>query len=288
MNKRKLNIRPLRRISQLLVLLMLVSIPYLTSNPSDWSPSRIVLRQLPEPRIFPVTGDLWSISIGSIKFAHPVAFIEETISSKVLYTPLVISVLIPIIITIILGRVFCSWMCPVGFMLELNQKADGFFRKLKLKYPLKIRDYRYSILTLSLISGFIFSFPVISVFDPPHVFGRELMYIFTHNAISLTGTGLLLGILLFETFSTSRAWCNYLCPSGGALSILGSMRLWYIRMNRERCNHCGICNDACPYHLEPMGLADNQRFDWTKCDNCGLCRDVCPEGAISYVMGRRT
>jgi ferredoxin-type protein NapH len=283
----RVKIRPIRRVVQIGVLSFLIIIPYLTSNHLDWSPSRIVLGHLPEPRIFPVTGDLWSMSIGNLKLVHPVAFIETTISTKRIYIPLILSVIIPLLITIILGRVFCSWLCPVGFILELNQKVNRFFKKMGLHKTIRITDIRYIILFIALVLSFFLAFPLISIFDPSHMLGRELMYIFTHNAFSLTGVGILLGILSFEMFSTSRAWCNYLCPSGGALSLLGSGRLWRIRMDKERCTHCHICNDACPYYLEPMRLAEEQKFDGVKCDNCGLCRDQCPEGAISYTIERR-
>jgi len=283
----KLKVRPIRRVLQIGVLSLLIITPYLTSNHLDWSPSRIVLGHLPEPRIFPIAGDLWSMSIGSIRLSHPVAFIEETISAKRIYMSFLISAIIPILITITLGRVFCSWLCPVGFILELNQKVNRFLKKMGIHKTIRITDIRYIVLSIALVLSFFLAFPLISIFDPPHMLGRELMYIFTHNAFSLTGIGILSGILLFEMFLTSRAWCNYLCPSGGALSILGSWRLWRIKMDKERCTHCSICNDVCPYYLEPMRLADDQEFDWIKCDNCGLCRDACPEGAISYTTGRR-
>ena len=132
--------------------------------------------------------------------------------------------------------------------------------------------------------GFIFAVPLISVFDPPHVFGRELMYLFTHNAVSMSGMGILAGILVFETFSTSRVWCNYVCPSGGGLSILGTKRLLHIGMDKDACILCEKCDEVCPYRLEPMRLAKGKRFDWEKCDNCGLCRDVCPSRAITYKL----
>lgn len=274
--------RYIRRVVQVLVLIIFVAVPFFTRNPLDWSPSRIVLGHLPTPTVFPFSGDTWSFSISDFRMIHPVAFIEEAISAKAVYLPLIVALIIPLFMTILLGRFFCSWMCPTGFLLELNQKSGSFFNRIGIKYNVSIKDFRYIILVLALIFGFIFAFPLISVFDPPHVLGRELMYLFTHHAISLSGMGLLLGIVLFETFSTSRAWCNYICPSGGALSLLGSKRLWHIGMDRKKCIHCLKCDEVCPYYLDPMKLADNEDFDWVKCDNCGLCRDVCPTAAISY------
>ncbi len=280
--RHRFRIKPPRRLVQLGVIVVLIGVPFYTQNPLEWSPSRIVLGHLPKPRVFPLSGDTWSFSIGGFTLTHPVAFIEEVLSSKVVYQPLLISALIPLVLTLVLGRVFCSWLCPVGFLLELNQKVNSLFRRAGLHLRVRIKDLRYTILALALVLVFFFAFPILSIFDPPHLFGRELMYIFTHGAVSLSGAGLLLGIFLLDLFFAPRVWCRSLCPSGGALSLLGARRLWRIRMDAGRCTHCGYCDEACPYGLEPMGLAEAKGFDWLKCDNCGLCRDVCPTGALSY------
>lgn len=284
--RRKWPVTPVRRLSQILVLLVLVLVPLAGQQPGSWSPSRIVQGQLPEPVIFPVTGDTWSFAIGDYQLVHPVAFLENWASAKRLYLPLLTAALLPLAMTLLLGRFFCSWICPVGFLLELNAKANRWLSRHGMTFSLRVPDFRYPFFTLCLALGFLFAFPLISVFDPPHVLGRELMYIFTHQQFSLTGMGLLLAIFLFELLAVSRVWCSSLCPSGGGLSLLGRWRLWRIALDREKCLHCEGCDHACPYRLAPMNLAEGKKFDWTKCDNCGLCRDACPTGAITYGCNR--
>lgn len=276
-----------RRLVQIAVLGMLVMIPFYSQNPNSWSPSRIIQGQLPPPATFALSGDTWSFAIGDFRLTHPVAFLESWVSAKVVYLPLLIATLLPLAMTLVLGRFFCSWLCPVGFILELNMKSNTFFEKLGLHREIRIPDFRYLILALSLVFGFFLAFPVISVFDPPHLLGRELMYFFTHQEVSLMGVGFLFAIVLFEMFFTSRGWCNVFCPSGGGLALLGMKRLWRIRMTPENCIHCGECDKTCPYRLGPMGLAEGDRFDWTKCDNCGRCRDGCPAKAISYTFSMK-
>jgi ferredoxin-type protein NapH len=277
-----------RRLVQILVLAVLIIVPILTMNPSEWSPSRIVLGHLPPPSVMDISGDTWAFTIKGFRLIHPIAFLEGVLSSRILYIPLLVGAVIPLAITLVLGRVFCSWLCPVGLILELNQRLNGLLKKAGLNRPVWIPDLRYTLFFVMLLLSFFLSSPIISAIDPPHVFGRELMYLFTHRMLSLSGMGILLGILLFESFSTTRVWCSRLCPSGGGLSLLGARRLLRIDMDLTLCNHCGYCNTACPYNLEPMGLAEEEkRFDWIKCDNCGLCRDSCPTGAIKYVLKGR-
>lgn len=281
-SKYKFKVLYLRRLTQIGILISLILIAYLSSNPYHWSPSRIALRTLPPPKVIPVSGDTWAFKIGNFSFVHPVAFIEELLAFKKLYLPLLKAMIIPFLITLILGRVFCSFMCPAGFIFELTHNIRKRFKKTNLEKTSSFKDYRFLLLGISFIFSIILSIPIISIFDPPHIIGREFMYFFAHHQISLSGTGFILILIIIEIFIFSRLWCNYFCPSGGCLSLIGKKRLLKIKMEKTKCIHCGKCDEVCPYYLFPMKLAENKPFDWTKCDNCGLCRDVCPAGAISY------
>jgi len=286
-SKRRWKVRPIRRLTQMFVLIFLIVIPATSQNFSVWSPSLIIQGYLPSPVLSRITGDTWSLGIGDFRITHPVALMDFLVSAKECCSSLFISVLIPLCVTLILGRAFCSWLCPVGFLLELNMKANRLLCRMGFTHKIELRDFRYIIFALLLILGFFFSFPLISTFDPPHVLGRELMYLFTHQQVSLSGMGLLIVILLFEVFFTSRAWCRAFCPSGGGLALLGRKRMWRIRIIAKECIRCEKCNSACPYGLSPSHLVTNGNFDWTICDNCGLCRDICPTKAISYGFGLR-
>ncbi len=279
-----MKVKPFRRAFQVGFILLLILVAYYSQNPWAWSPSRIALGELPPPRVTSVWGDSWSLTIAGITFNHPLAVVEAVVATKALYITAVVGMLIPLLITLVLGRVFCSWLCPVGFLLELNQNIRALVRK-KTGITIKTGDYRYKLLIISVALTFLLATPVISAFDPPHVFGREIMNLMLHHTLSLGGIIILGGIFVVELFS-DRIWCRNFCPAGGFLSFLGRKRVVKIKKKQEKCILCGECNLACPYNIRPVELGIEKEVNEETCDNCGLCRDACPAHALHYAIGR--
>ncbi|NOZ60002.1 MAG: 4Fe-4S binding protein [Euryarchaeota archaeon] len=281
-----MEVRRLRRVFQVLVLAVLVAVPLYSQNPIEWAPSRIAMGELPPPRVSRVWGDTWSFSFYGFTVTHPLAALEAMLAAKVVYLPLLAAALLPLAITLLLGRVFCSWICPAGFLLELNQRLGSFLSSRGVRLSLRVADYRYHLLGFALLLSFFFATPVVSAFDLPHVLGREIFYVLTYGAPSYGGLLLLTGVVLLEALAARRIWCRSLCPAGGFLSLLGAKRVVRISKRMERCIFCGECNIACPYGLRPVELGIDKDFNDRTCDNCGLCRDACPTGALYYAVRR--
>ncbi len=246
-----------------------------------------------------VRGGPWSLELAGVSFTDPLAASESALASARLPWVLLVGVCIPVLLTLVLGRVFCSWLCPVGFLLELNDKLRNFLRWLELK-PRNLRPPRqskYWLLGLGLAGSALLGLPMLGMVYPPAVLGRELhelVFAFFDSAelgefgprFWLSGLGwgsaLLGGIALFELLLAPRWWCRVMCPGGALYSLLGAARLIRVKRDAEACTGCGNCNRVCPMALRPM--QDVMGMD---CDSCGLCISSCGDKALDYKLWDR-
>lgn len=242
-------------------------------------------------------GGSWSAQLGPLSLTDPLGALESILARKKVVRVVVISLIVPVIATLLLGRIFCSWICPVGFMLELSDKLRGWFRFLEI-HPHDVhfaRGTKYALLAVGAATAFITAVPVLGYIYPPAIFNREAHDLvfgmfdraetgkFGFSAAGLTWMSLiLLGILLFEVFVSRRWWCRYVCPGGALYSAIGAVRPVRVKLIAKSCTHCSDCITACPMGLNPM-----LNKMGVECDNCGECISSCHDDALKYAIGVR-
>lgn len=81
--------------------------------------------------------------------------------------------------------------------------------------------------------------------------------------------------------------CYFACPiKGKALCIDSATGARYV--NKNECNGCGICVEACPFDIQRINL-DTKRKAAIKCDLCKdraggpVCVEVCDREALTFV-----
>jgi NAD-dependent dihydropyrimidine dehydrogenase PreA subunit len=152
-------------------------------------------------------------------------------------------------LAIVLGRVFCGWICPLGSLIEAfdfilsplrrrNPLALGSFpkRKFLVRYPL-------SLLLLGAVLVTVFTQVPLLQFLHPNIWIIRI--------VSLTTLGLFfLALLLLFSLFARRLWCTYLCPLGALYGLLARIPLFRLRI--RACSNCGRC-ERCPTEAANYG-----------------------------------
>lgn len=218
--------------------------------------------------------------------------------------------IVVIILTLLTGRTYCSFLCPLGIGQDINSRLGGRikrkFRRFGFKKPHTI--IRYGLLAITLIVTIIWGIYMVSLLDPYSIFGRFVTYfikplvlllnnfvekilirfnIFTLSNIRVEGFRLMtyaipvVFLFLIGLFSLTRGrlYCNMICPVGTLLGLLSKISLLRIRFDKDKCARCGRCSLSCKSSCIDF-LSYN--IDNSRCVECFNCITNCPEKALSY------
>ncbi len=235
----------------------------------------------PEEDLNQIKGTTWSANFFGFKISDPLAVVGQIAAGLKLYWAFILTALVPVLATVMLGRFFCGWICPATFLYELNGTLAAWLRKSGLPLGDKEFDKRIKYLVLAVglvLSMFVGSVAVAAIY-PPAVVGREIYYAIGQGAFG-AGAVFFLLTLLFDLLVARRGFCRYLCAGGALYSLLGRYRLFRIRRIVETCNDCAKCSVVCEFGLDPMHDGFGQ-----ECNNCSACIAVCPTDALTFKVG---
>jgi len=228
-----------------------------------------------DPRAFPY--DL---------FHHldPLSAIGVTLGAGTLPGALALGVVL-VFLSMIFGRVFCGWMCPLG---TLQQFSSWLLSKRTTRESLQVNRYRrwysikYYILSALLalaLGGSLQS----GLLDPLSLTARGLaagVWPALPGGRPSPGGWLAVTLLLAIVISSRfipRLFCRAFCPLGALLGGFSRFALFRIHRRADACTSCVTCTFACQGADEPLG---NHRVN--ECHVCLNCIPRCPESAITY------
>lgn len=223
--------------------------------------------------------------------------------------------LVLLLISLLFGRFFCGWLCPLGTLIDFSDKI--FFRKKNSSSLGKLRSLKFTLLIALLITA-LFSVPLVWLFDPIVILFRAFTVVFYpvfayvlfgfFNAAFQVGVFedqvyslydfaqktvlpidqpplvhalpiLFLFLALFILgFFGRRFWCRSLCPLGALFGVFSRFRV-FTRIVDESCTSCGLCAKHC--RMQAIA-SDFTTTNPVECIECGQCVAECPAHSISY------
>jgi polyferredoxin len=195
-----------------------------------------------------------------------------------------------LVMSLLLRKSFCSWLCPVGTLSEwLWKLGRQTFRRnwtLPRWLDLPLRSLKYVLLGLFLYAIGSMPAPAIRAFlEGPYgiVADVKLLNFFRYLSVTAAVT---LAILFLGSFFVRNLWCRYLCPYGALLGLFALASPVRIRRDVSTCIDCAKCAVACPSSLPVDTLIQIRSAE---CTSCMTCVSVCPaEGALDLkAAGRR-
>ena len=210
-----------------------------------------------------------------------------------------------LLLTLLLGRVYCSVLCPLGVLQDIIGAKAGKYRFHYSSPRTALRLAILGIFALSLLAGVPLVF---SLLEPYSAFGRMAADLFSpvwgagSNALAwaservgnydvapalvwqkglaaLAAAALTLAVIGVLAWRNGRLWCNAVCPVGTFLGFLSRFSLFQPRINASACKKCGLCEKACKAGCIN---AEAGTVDASRCVDCFNCIGVCRHNALSY------
>ena len=227
---------------------------------------------------------------------------------------------ITLALTVLFGRFFCGWICPLGTLI------DGSRRLVERSGASRERDgrrFKYYLL-IFLLAASLFGLPLAGYLDPFSILVRGLTFA-VHPALDHAATSfftltyqhgpawlnivtepvyavlkeyvlpfaakvyglsvvslLVLIAVLGLGFFGRRFFCRALCPLGALLALFSRYSLFRLTGGSPECAGCRQCRTVC----RMAAIDDERNIAAAECILCLDCLPSCPKSLIHYGWGR--
>lgn len=277
-----------RRTLQIAVALLFIAVPFFNAYGVQW-----------------FYGNLLSFKVGGLPLADPLAVAQVGMAAMSFTGDMLLGAGLVVLLAMILGPVFCSWLCPFGLFSELLHTCAAHRKKnpgqtaASPRRPFRKAFYRrwggFFVKLLLVFAGL-----ALCLLPDPLLFLNQLSlpgwYSRVWQAVALgeltgvfLGLSLLAGVLFTEMIVKRRLWCRYVCPQSVLISLARLLNPRSLRVvfqaGKCTCKKDAPCSRACSLDLEPRSHRLGRQL---ACTNCGQCIETCAAygSALSFGVKR--
>jgi polyferredoxin len=206
-------------------------------------------------------------------------------------------VLIVVFMVLILGRLWCSWLCPFGFAQELLSDLRNTLHipplRMKWSHRMLLRQVKYAILFFTVLISISIGISSLGLTGAQSSLALPYCQVcpakgfFTvlqqaGGIIPITATLPLVAVVmllffLVTSFTTRMFWCR-ICPMGGFMSLFSTHSFTWLHKDADKCTKCRICLRVCPMdHDKVYEHMESGDVGGEDCTLCTRCVEMCPE-----------
>lgn len=261
------------------------------------------------------------VAVNILFRVDPFLALASMLAVKSVVTAMLAS-LVTLGLTLLFGRFFCGWVCPMGALIDI---CGRIFGPANDKPNPQLRNLKYHLLIILLVAA-LFGLPLAGYLDPFSLLMRgftfglhpglhhavDSFFTMTYRqaptwvnavtepvyatlkssilplngrvyALSVFSTLLFLAVLAASAIER-RFFCRNLCPVGAMLGLVS--RFSFLRLNggSDECGKCHHCRDVCR-----MGaIDDNRAIATAECTLCLDCLPECPRQRTGYGLRVRS
>ena len=208
--------------------------------------------------------------------------------AKIQFLPAVLALNVVVVVallllTLLLGRVYCSVICPMGVLQDVFNWLGSKCKKSRFQYK-KGHTVLRIVALVAFVLLMVFGVNGIALLVAPYsAFGRMANVVFHCSGSNVTFWVALATFVVIApmSFVWGRLWCNTICPVGTVLGFFSRFSLLKPVIDTSKCNGCKKCARNCKAMcINP----ETHTIDYSRCVACMDCLENCHQHAISYTI----